>query len=121
MMNFLFSFQMTEQRFLCRCPRGSFDFNTYTFSIEHSNTCPYFFNPSLSDENWQLLRDQGSRFSRNFQTDDDEVGEYVPQPISRDYNFQRMLNTFRSSQLIDSVFQIGSGQNLLKFNFFTEL
>ena len=104
-------------RIFCRCPRGSFDTNTYTFSIHHTNYCPYFFNTSLSEENWQMLKDQGSRLFRFCERNEESV-DFVPVAINFDNSFRQALNRFRSAQLIDNSFQVGRGQNLLKFNFF---
>jgi hypothetical protein len=83
--------------------------------VVHSTSCPYHFNPSLSEENWLLLRP--SRF-RQHESDFEDRGEYVLDFINKqDRNFQEALNQYRVLQLVDHVYQVGSGNNLLKFNF----
>ena len=97
----------------CKC-RAVFD-EDFNYKIIHDVNCPYFYNPSLSEENWLLLRP--SRFKQQH-TDIEERGEYVPDPIDMDNrNFQEILNEHRRGKLVDRVYQVGHGKNLLKFNF----
>ena len=98
--------------FYCRCP-AVFDAD-FNLSVQHVTSCPYFFTPSLSEENWLLVRDQRNRFNDLV---DDAVGEYVLNSIPVNFELQRALNEYRRTQLVDSSVQIGRGNNLLQFNF----